>query len=183
MRTVTAGLFYSVDGVVEAPNLWRFDSFDAEVGAEMGAMIGRTDTVLLGWVGYQQWADFWPNAGDDGGFGSFINPVEKFVASRTLAGDLEWENARLIEGDLEGFVGSLKESNGGDITVCASISVVRQLFFAGLLDSLTLIVHPVVAGSGQRLFRPDDPTTRLTLDNARSTTKGNAILSYRLRSD
>jgi len=106
MRTVTAGLFYSVDGVVEAPNLWRFDSFDAEVGAEMGAMIGRTDTVLLGRVGYQQWADFWPNAGDDGGFGSFINPVEKFVASRTLAGDLEWENARLIEGDLEGFVGS-----------------------------------------------------------------------------
>lgn len=182
MRRVTAGLFYSVDGVVEAPNLWQFDSFDDELGAEMGGMIGRTDTVLLGRVSYQEWAGYWPTAeGDD--FGSFINPVEKFVASNTLTGDLEWQNSRLIDRGLEEFVTELRESDGAEITVCGSISVVRQLLFAGLLDSLTLLVHPVVAGAGRHLFEPDDPATRLSLDDARRTSKGNAILSYRRRSE
>lgn len=183
MRRVTAGLFYSVDGVVEAPNLWQFDSFDDELGAELGGMIGGTDTVLLGRVGYQQWSEYWPTAGDDEGFGTFINQVEKFVASRTLTGDLQWQNARLIPGDLEAFVASLKATDGGDIAVCASISVVRQLLFAGLLDVLTLMMHPVVVGSGQHLFEPGDPTTRLTLDSGRTTSQGNAILNYRLRTD
>ena len=60
MRKLTAGLFYSVDGVVESPNLWQFDSFDEELGAGMGQMIGRVDTAILGRVGYQEWAGYWP---------------------------------------------------------------------------------------------------------------------------
>lgn len=182
MRKVTAGLFYSLDGVVEAPHLWQFDSFDEELGAGMAEMIERTDTVLLGRVGYQEWAGYWPNADAGDPFGSFINPVEKFVASRTLTGDLDWQNTRLIDGRLDEFVTALRESDGGEISVCASISVVRQLLFAGLLDTLTLMVHPVVAGSGRHLFEPDDSATRLTLDEAFSTTKGNAVLRYSLRS-
>ena len=182
MRKVTAALFYSLDGVVEDPNLWQFDSFDAELGAEMGAMIGRTDTVLLGRVMYQEWSEYWPHAEDDG-FGPFINPVQKFVASRTLTGDLDWQNSRLVEGDLDEFVTSLKETDGGDITVCGSISLVRHLMFAGLIDSLTLMVHPVVAGAGRHLFRPEDPITRLTLLGARHTAEGNAILDYGLRTE
>jgi len=181
MRNVTAGLFCSVDGVVEAPNLWQFDSFDEEVGAELTGMVSRTDTVLLGRVGYQEWAGYWPNADDD--FGSFINPVEKFVASRTLTGDLEWQNAKLMDGTLEDFVAALKETEGGEISVCGSISVVRQLLFAGLLDTLTLIVHPVIAGSGRHLFEPRDPVTRLTPQGSNNTSKGNVILNYGLRSE
>ena len=183
MRRVTAGLFYSLDGVVEAPDRWQFDSFDEELGAELTGMIDRTDTVLLGRVSYQEWAGYWPNAEADS-FGSFINPVEKFVASRTLTGDLEWQNSRLIDRSLEEFVTALRESGGGEIAVCGSISIVRQLLFARLLDSLTLLVHPVVAGgSGRHLFDSDDPATRLTLDDARRTSNGNAILSYSLRSE
>lgn len=182
MRKVTAGLFHSLDGVVEAPNLWQFDSFDEELGTEMTGWIDRTDTVLLGRVGYQEWASYWPNAEGDG-FGGFINPVEKFVASRTLTGDLEWQNARLIDGSLEDFVAALKETDGGEISVCGSISVVRQLLFAGLLDTLTVMIHPVVAGSGRHLFEPSDPVTRLTLQDSRRTSKGNAILDYGLRSE
>jgi len=72
---------------------------------------------------------------------------------------------------------------GGEISICGTISVVRQLLFAGLVDTLTLMVHPVVAGSGRHLFQPNDPATRLTLDEARRTAKGNAILSYGLRYD
>ena len=178
MRRITAALFHSVDGVVEAPHRWQFDSFDDDLGAAMSAMIGSTTTVLLGRIGYQEWADYWPAAAASDAFGSFINPVEKLVASRTLTGELVWENSRLIEGDLIEAVAALKQGEGGDVAVNASISLVRQLLFAGLLDALTLIVHPVVAGEGRHLFEPGGPTTRLVLHEARNTSKGNVILTY-----
>ena len=146
MRKLTAGLFCSVDGVVEDPFKWQFDSFDEELGAGMGEMMGRIDTALLGRVGYQQWAEYWPNAESDADFAGFINPLPKFVASRTLTGELEWQNSRLIEGPLEDFVAALKNSDGGEIGIFSSISLVHQLLFAGLLDTLMLIVHPVIAG-------------------------------------
>ena len=183
MRTLTAGLFYSVDGVVESPNLWQFDSFDAEMGEEMGAVMSRVDTVLLGRTGYQEWSGYWPNAGADDPFGGFINPVQKFVASRTLTGDLEWQNSKLMDAPPEDFVAALKQTEGGEISVMASISLVRQLLFAGLLDSLTLMMHPVIAGQGRHLFESTDPVTRLSLQNSRVTSAGNTILSYGLRSE
>ena len=182
MRTVTAHLFHSVDGVVSSPNLWQFDQFDDELGQAMTAAIARVGTVLLGRVSYEEWASYWPNAGDDDPFAAFINPVEKLVASRTLTGDLAWQNSRLLQGDLLAEVAALRAEDGGaDIAVNGSISVVRQLLFAGLLDALTLTTHPVVAGSGRRLFEPGDPLTRLTLLESSTTSKGNTITTYGLR--
>ena len=183
MRTVTAGLFHSVDGVVEAPNEWQFDSFDEDLGAELTGVVKRTDTVILGRVGYEQWSEYWPNATADQGFGDFINAVPKHVASRTLTGPLEWRNASLIDGDLEAFVAGLKRQDGGEISVMASISLVRQLLFAGLLDALTLITHPVVVGRGRHLFEPGDPVTRLELLDAHTTSRGNVVSRYALRAD
>ena len=181
MRTVSAGLFHSVDGVVEAPNEWQFDSFDDEMGQEMGAMIGRVDTVILGRNGYSQWSQHWPAAGPDDPFAGFINPVKKYVASTTLTGTLDWENSELIDGDLVEFVQKLKNTDGGEISVMASISIVRTLLFAGVLDTLTLMTHPVIAGSGRRLFESGDPVTKLTLTSSRITSAGNAVLSYERR--
>ncbi|WP_407344464.1 dihydrofolate reductase family protein [Pengzhenrongella phosphoraccumulans] len=178
MRTVTAHLFHSVDGVVESPNLWQFDQFDDELGQAMGAAIARVGTVLLGRVSYEEWASYWPNAGDDDPFAAFINPIEKLVASRTLTGDLAWRNARLLKGDLLTEVAAMRNDDGGDIAVNGSISVVRQLIFAGLLDALTLTTHPVVAGTGRRLFETGDPQTRLTLLDSSTTSKGNTITVY-----
>lgn len=183
MRKLTAGLFHSIDGVVESPDQWQFDSFDAELGAELGGMIDRVDTVILGRKGYQDWSQYWPAAAQDDPFAAFINPVQKFVASRTLSGELAWENSTLIDGDLEDFVTDLKQTEGGEISICGSISLVRQLMFAGLLDSLTLITHPVIAGSGRHLFEPGDPVTRLVLQSSQTTSKGNALLSYGLASE
>ncbi|MDQ0754969.1 dihydrofolate reductase family protein [Arthrobacter sp. B3I4] len=183
MRTVTAGLFSSVDGVVEDPFLWQFDSFDEELGAGMGEMMSRIDAGLLGRVGYEQWAEYWPNAEADADFAGFINPLPKYVASRTLTGDLQWQNSQLIKGPLEEFVADLKNRDGGDIGVFSSISLTRQLLFADLLDSLMLIVHPVVAGSGRRLFNDGDPLTRLELQSSQQTSKGNMILRYGRRRD
>ncbi|MCM6762787.1 dihydrofolate reductase family protein [Rathayibacter sp. ZW T2_19] len=180
MRMLTAGLFASVDGVVESPNLFQFDSFDAELGALMGGMIGEVDTAVLGRAGYEEWSQYWPAAPADDPFAAFINPIEKFVASTTLSGDLGW-NATLIEGDAVEFLRRLKQTEGGRISVFSSISLTRQLLFAGVLDELTLMVHPVIAGAGRRLFEPSDPLTRLELRDSSITSAGNAVLTYALR--
>lgn len=183
MRKVTAGLFHSVDGVVQDPFKFQFDSFDDELGRGLTKMITTVDTVVLGRVSYQEWAGYWPTAPRDEDFAAFINPVEKFVASRTLTEPLEWENSHLIEGDVEKFVADLKSRGGGEIAVCGSISLVRQLFFAGILDELTLMTHPVVAGSGRRLFEDGDPLHRLVLEDQYATSKGNVVSTYSLRKD
>lgn len=182
MRKVTAGLFHSVDGVVEAPNLWQYDAFDDDLGQMLGKVMSATDTVVMGRVGYTEWAGYWPTAEQDEGFAGFINAVPKYVASKTLKGPLAWQNSRLIEGDLDAFVQHLKGREGGDIGVMAGISIVRYLFLAGLLDELTLITHPVIAGEGRRhLFRPDDPVSRLVLKDCVRTAKGNVVTTYGLR--
>ena len=178
MRKVTAGLFHSVDGVVSDPYKFQFDSFDDELGAGLTTMMETVDTVVLGRVSYQEWSAYWPTAPVDEDFAAFINPVEKFVASRTLAEPLDWQNSQLMDAPLEEFVAGLREREGGEIAVCGSISVTRQLLFAGLLDSLTLMTHPVVAGSGRRLFQDGDPTTRLVLLDQSRTSKGNVITTY-----
>lgn len=184
MRKVTAGLFYSVDGVAEAPDQWQFDSFDDELGQLLGAVMADVDTVLLGRQGYQEWAGYWPSAEQDQDFGSFINNVPKFVASRTLKPtDLSWSNSTLIEGDLEAFVRDLKSQKGGTIAAMAGMSLVRQLLLAGLMDELTLIIHPVVAGKGRRLFEDGTATTRLELKSSQVTSKGNVVLTYAKRAD
>ena len=183
MRKLTAGLFHSVDGVVEAPNLWQFDAFDDELGALLTRVLEATDAVLLGRKGYEEWAGYWPTAQADADFADFINNVPKFVASRTLSQkQLTWQNSTLIPGELEPFVRDLKSRDGGEIAVMGGFSLTRQLLFAGLLDSLTLITHPVVAGSGRRhLFEPGDPTTRLQLQDCVRTSKGNVVATYGLR--
>jgi dihydrofolate reductase len=180
MRKVTAGLFHSLDGVVERPDLWQFDSFDDELGAEMTTTLATIDTALMGRVGYSEWSQYWPNAREDLDFAGFINGVEKYVASETLTPDqLTWSNSKLIEGDFLDFVRTLKAGSGGDIATMASISLVRQLVMAGLMDELILITHPVVAGTGRHLFEPGDPTMRLEFVRGSITSKGNVIHTYR----
>ena len=184
MRKLTAGFFHSVDGVVEAPNVWQFDAFDDELGGIMMETLGKIDTVVMGRVGYQDWAAYWPTAEADQDFASFINTTPKFVASRTLKpADLNWQNSTLIEGDVFGFVRELKARKGGDIAVMGGFTLAKQLFFGGLLDELMLITHPVVAGSGRHLFEPSDPLTRLVLKGSSITSKGNVVVTYGLKAE
>lgn len=184
MRKVTAGLFHSIDGVVEAPNEWQFDQFDDELGQIFGGVLGKTDAVILGRVGYEAWyKDFGQGPGDPY-FGPFINGTQKYVASRTLKGKLAWQNSTLVEGDLDAFVRDLKAKDGKDIAVMGGIGIVRHLFLAGLMDELMLITHPVIAGAGRRhLFQPGDPTTRLSLLNTVRTSSGNVVSTYSLKGE
>lgn len=182
MRRVTAHLFHSLDGVVSTPHLWQFDSFDPGCGLEMARALGTTDAMVLGRTAYDEWADFWPTQPDEHPFASFVNPLPKCVASRTLTEPLRWANSQLLQGELCAAVEELRVGEGGDITV-VGISVVRQLFLAGLIDALTLTTHPVVAGSGTRLWEALDAPLRLTLLDSTITEKGNAILTYGPRAD
>jgi dihydrofolate reductase len=180
MRKITAGFFHSVDGVIESPNLWQFDAFDDELGATLGTMMTTTDTVILGRVGYEAWAkDF--GEGDDEFFGPFINAVPKFVASKTLKGPLKWQNSTLIDGNVEAFVTDLKAGDGGEIAVMGGITIVRSLFLAGVLDELTLITHPVVAGSKYRRLFDSDEMTNLSLVRNVTTSRRNVVSTYALK--
>ncbi len=179
MRKVTAHLFSSLDGVVSAPHLFQFDAFGEEEGAAMGKALAPIDEAVMGRIAYQEWADYWPSA-TDGGFEEFINPLRKHVATTTLSDPLTWENSSVIDGDLIDFVRTLKEGEGGEIML-VGISVIRQLFLAGLVDALSLTVHPVVAGAGTRLFPEGTDVTRLELIDSQTTSLGNAMLTYRLK--
>ena len=176
MRKVVSGLFISLDGVTEAPNEWQFDSFDEDLGTEMGAMIADTDTILLGRVTYQEWADYWPTSTDEP-FAGFINNTPKYVVSTTLD-SVDWQNSTLLKGDLAEEIARLKAQPGKTITVTGSPTLVRSLLQQDLLDELTLMIHPVVAGKGKRLFPNGGDLKRLQLVSHKMTGSGVAILTY-----
>lgn len=178
-RKVIAHLFSTVNGVVESPNLWQFDAFGPEEGELMGSVIGAVTDVVIGRTLWEEWSGFWPGADDP--FGQFINPVRKHVVTSTLSGDLPW-NSSAIAGDPVAYVRTLREQDGGDISVAGGIDTVRSLFLGGVVDELILTTHPVVTNEGRRLFDDSVPTTRLSLLRAQQTAAGNAILTYALRS-
>lgn len=179
-RTVIAALFQSLDGIASDPFKFQFDSFDQEMGEWMNTAIGGVDDCILGRITYQEWENYWPNhtEGEDAPFADFINSTPKHIASTTLSqSDLRWENSALVQGDLVDFVRELKAGEGGKIAIEGSMSVVRQLVEANLVDELTVAVHPVVAGSGRSLFG-GGTTTRLTLKDVQRTSKGNLLATY-----
>ena len=177
MRKVYAGLFSSVDGVVESPDQWQ-PAFDDEMGAELSKMLDEQDAVLLGRVTYTEWAPYWPTSTDEP-FASWINNIPKFVASTTLPA-VEWSNSTLIEGSVIDFVKELREQRGGTIGVAGSPSLVRSLLEHGVLDELTLMISPVIAGGGRRkLFAADAAAMGLQLVEGKPTSTGTLIATYR----
>lgn len=177
MRKVVSGLFISLDGVTESPDKWQFDNFDAEMAASMGEFIATVDTVLMGRVTYQEWEPYWPTSSDEP-FASFINNTPKYVVSSTLD-KVEWKNSMLIRGSsLAGEIARLKLLPGKNIGVTGSPSLVRSLLQNGLLDELTLMVHPIVVGRGKRLFNDGSDLKRLKLVDSQITSTGVAILTY-----
>jgi dihydrofolate reductase len=177
VRQLYVGLFMSLDGVVESPDQFVFPYFDERVGAEVGAGMATTDTVLLGRVLYQQWAAYWPGktVADDP-YAEFINPVRKIVLSTTLE-TATWENTELVRGDLAGLVARLKAEEGGTIAVNGSITLARSLLAAGLVDELRLLVFPVIVGTGRRLL-DDLARTPMRLVESKALPTGVLSLTY-----
>ena len=180
MRKVNAGLFITLDGVTESPDKWQFDNFDDDMMAALKAHIGAEDTILLGRVTYQDWTPFWPTSTDEP-YASHINNTPKYVVSTTLD-TVEWGtwgNISLLKGNLAEAIARLKQQPGRNIGVSGSPTLVRTMLQADLLDELTLMIHPVVVGTGKRLFGEADELKRLKLVDTKTTKSGVSVLTYR----
>ena len=160
MRKIVAGLFISLDGVYEAPDKWHFPYFNEEMGAAVDAQLGAVDTILLGRETYDSFAGAWPEretaGGEDAPFAKKLGDARKIVVSNQKL-EFTWRNSEQLEGDLVEGVTALKKEPGGNIAMSGSISVVRQLLDAGLLDELHLLVHPIAVREGTRLFDEGEP--------------------------
>jgi dihydrofolate reductase len=176
MRRVIASLFLSLDGVVESPEEWHFPYFNDEMGAAIGQAMSEADAFLLGRVGYQEWAEYWPAA--DNEMAAYMNGTRKYVVSTTMT-TAEWENSTVLRGDVSEEIPKLKEQPGKNITISGSATLVRSLLDRNLLDELRLMVHPIVVGSGRRLFENGSERRALELVESRSFGTGVVYLTYR----
>lgn len=184
MRKITATFFTSLDGVVESPEEWHFPYFNDEMGAALGAGMARADIFLYGRETYDTMAAAWPEreeagdaAGDDAPFAKTLGDTRKIVVSGTPL-ELTWRNSEQLEADLVDGVAALKDEPGGDIAISGSVSVVRQLLAAGLLDELQLFVDPVAVGRGMRLFEESDAAIPLRLVSSQTFETGVVHLVY-----
>ena len=182
MRKITAGLFISLDGVVEAPDQWHFPYFNDEMGVAVSGMMNDADTMLFGRVTYDSFAGAWPErelAGEeDAPLAKKLGDTRKIVASRRPL-EFTWRNSEQLQGDLVEAVTALKNEPGaGTIGMSGSISVVRQLLAAGLLDELHLLMHPIAVRKGMRLFDDGEPSIPLTLVSSQAFTTGVLNLVY-----
>ena len=130
MRKVYAGLFSTIDGVVEAPDQWQ-TAFDDEMGAALSGMLAEQDAVLLGRATFSEWVNYWPTSTDEP-FASWINGTPKYVAASTLDSVDGWSNSTLIKGSVADFVRELREQPGGTIGTAGSPTLVRSLIDLGL---------------------------------------------------
>ena len=156
MATITASLFSALDGVVDPMvGHWHFPYFNEEMGEAVGGT-HDADVMLFGRVTYDSFAGAWPEreaaGGDDAAFAAQLGDMRKIVASRSAL-SFSWRNSEQLAGDLVPAVAALKaDPSIRRIALSGSVSVVRQLLEAGLLDELHLFVHPATAGEGLRLF-------------------------------
>lgn len=159
MRKIVATEFLSLDGVTENP-AWTFPYWNDEVAAFKEEEKNSSDALLLGRVTYEGFAASWPKTSPEKDpFAPFMNNVRKYVASTTLKEPLAWNNSVLIRGDLIEEVNKLKQQDGQDIAVHGSARLAQTLMQHDLVDSLRLLVYPVVVGKGQRLFKEDAAAT------------------------
>jgi dihydrofolate reductase len=185
MRKVVVSTFVTLDGVMEDPGGaegfprggWQVPFFDQDLNRYAREGLFAADALLLGRVTYQQFAAAWPSITDEEGFADRMNSLPKYVASTTLQEPLAW-NATLLTGDLGEAVAKLKQQPGQDLLVQGSRQLAQTLLRHNLIDIYQLWVHPVVLGSGKRLFGDGDPPTTLRLVDTKTTSSGIVILTY-----
>jgi dihydrofolate reductase len=190
MRTISVTMSVTLDGVVQG--LGRSDDDtrdgfthggwgpryqDEVMGREMGRGMSEPADMLFGHRTWQDFLGYWPHQTDNP-FTDHLNRVTKYVASRTLDTADAWQNSVLLSGDAVRSVAELKASPGPDLTIIGSGALVRSLHGAGLIDSYTLLVHPLVLGSGRRMFDETSPLTEFTLVHSVPTTTGVIIATY-----
>jgi dihydrofolate reductase len=176
MRKLNAWLYVTLDSVIEAPEKWVI-AYDDMFGA-MEADYAKSDALLLGRRTYETFAAAWPERGSEVANADWMNNTRKYVASTTLKSP-QWNNSTVIEGDVAEAVTRLKQEDGKDIMVNGSGALVRTLMRDHLLDELRLFVHPVVVGTGIRLFDGETDRVELELTDSHAYRNGVVSLTYR----
>jgi dihydrofolate reductase len=180
----------TLDGVMQAPGRpdedtrggfahggWATPYADELMGRQASEGMGTTGGILLGRRTYEDFYGFWPKQPDNP-FTEALNNAQKYVVSSTLNEPLPWENSTLLKGDPAHAVAELKERPGKDLVILGSGELVRMLIQRNLVDGYVLLIHPLVLGSGRRLFPDDGPPTPLRLIDSVTNTKGVIIATY-----
>jgi dihydrofolate reductase len=184
--------FVTLDGVMQGlggPDEDREGGFDQggwsgpygdEVLAQQAAQgIGETSAYLFGRKTYEHMVAHWPHESSDNPIAASLNSAPKYVATLTLRPeDVEWENCHVLAGDIGEAVRELKADGDGFITVLGSGVLVQTLIANELIDTYRIMLHPLVLGSGKRLFREYPNPLRLRLVGCTQTTTGVVLLTY-----
>jgi dihydrofolate reductase len=180
----------TLDGVMQAPGRpdedqrggfehggWAQPYNDEVMGRVLGARMAQGGPLLLGRRTYEDFAGFWPMQKDNP-YTEVLDNTQKYVASRTLNEPLPWRNSTLLPGDAVEAVAELKEQSEQDIGVLGSGALLQSLMRRNLVDEFLLLIHPLVLGSGRRLFPDGGPRAALRLADSVTTTTGVVIATY-----
>jgi dihydrofolate reductase len=191
MRRIVVSEFLTLDGVMQAPGDpnedrtggfehggWQLAYFDDIFGSTMMEAFAATGGLLLGRRTYETFAAHWPRQPADDPLAGTMNGLDKYVVSTTLTEPLAWQNSTLIKSNVVREVARLKHGSGKEIQVIGSGELVQTLMRDDLVDAYRLMIHPLVLGTGKRLFRDGVSMTRLRLVDSKPTTTGVLILTY-----
>ena len=181
----------TLDGVMQSPagpdedrrdgferGGWAPPYFDQVMGDVAAEGMAKGGAMLFGRRTFEQFASFWSTQPDDNPFAAVLNNRQKYVASRTLEEPLSWRNSTLLQGDAMEAVADLKKQPDNDLVVLGSGELVQSLMRANLVDEYVLLIHPLVLGSGRRLFPDDGSSAALRLVDTKTTTTGVVIATY-----
>jgi dihydrofolate reductase len=194
MGSITVTMNVTLDGVVQGPGRADEDTrgnfalggwgqgYDDDVAMrEMGADMSRPGDMLLGRRTWEDFAKVWGGATDGNPFSTHMNATTKYVVSRTRQDVDEWQNSVLLRGDAVESVAELKAESDRDLGIVGSVSLVRDLHAAGLIDYYTLLIAPLTLGSGSRLFDEPGTLTKFELIRCVNTSTGVIIARYARR--
>jgi dihydrofolate reductase len=166
----------TLDGVMQAPARadedtrdgfehggWATPYSDPVMGQVAAESMTSTEALLFGRRTDEDFFAVWPNRPEPNPFTAVLNNTLKYVASTTLKEPLPWMNSALLDGDAADVVARLKEQPGKNLVVLGSGALVQSLMRRDLIDEYILLIHPLVLGSGRRLFADASPASRLRL--------------------
>ncbi len=177
----------TLDGVMQAPARpdedrrggFELGGWAAPYAAmqDAGGAMGEAGALLFGRRTYEDFYSVWPNRKDNP-FTPVLNKMQKYVVSTTLHEPLPWMNSTLLTGDIAEAVGRLRKAPGKDIVIFGSGVLVQSLMQRNLVDRYVLLIHPLVLGSGRKLFTDGGALATLQLVESRTTAKGVVIATY-----
>ena len=191
MSKIVAFTSLTLDGVMQAPGRpdedrrggfehggWATPYADSVLGTISGESMASTGALLFGRRTYEDFYSVWPKRTDGNPFTAVLNNTQKYVASTTLREPLPWSNSTLLKGDATEAVARLKAQPGKDLVVLGSGVLLQSLARSNLIDVYVLLIHPLVLGSGRRLFADGGGFATLRLVDAKTTTTGVVIATY-----